>query len=84
MDEPFGRLWSRLDSQTNVNLPIEENSNDNDVERSSEDEDGNASNLFDDDAESHRKNCVTYAVSDHHVADIVNAPAARDESLRNS
>ena len=67
--------------QSNGYLPVEENCNDNNIEGSTEDEDGNASDLFDDDAESQRKNCVTHAVSDHHVAHVVNAPAAGDEGL---
>ncbi len=61
--------------------PVEQDSDHNDVEASAEDEDRNPSDDLDDCAEPHGEDCITNAVSDHHVTHVVNAPSACNESL---
>ena len=64
-----------------VRHPVEQDSNDDDVEAGAEDEDGDAAEDLDDGAEAHREDGVAHAVGDHHVADVVHAPTASDVSL---
>ena len=62
--------------------PVEEDSDDDDVEASSKDKNWNPSKDLDDGAKSHGEDGIKHAVGDHHVADVVHTPTASDVSLQ--